>query len=528
MSRIVFICVITSLMLGLCVRGKLPDQYSFSSIFGDDDNISPSPSCPYHPQPVPLPSPLPGVISDALNNIFQYITEVLYDNETAPGLVARISYRDTDLLSVAYGVKDKKKPDVKPDGDTIFRIGSLSKVFVVLMLFQLFDRGEVKALDDPITDYCPSFSMHNPFDDDNVITLRQMASQLSGLPQYPPCQPDFLLGKFCPDTTANMIKKLSEQYVVRPTYTRPIYSNTAYALLAHCLIEKLHPLLTYESYVQKYILEPLNMTNTGFTLTERIRSTMAVGYNADGSKAPLYDLGWAGPSGQMYSTVNDLMKLAKCLKMNEGCAGILKPNFVKEIGLPAFIDYDYKTAFGTPFEMVLISGGYLIRCKGGRINGYTSYFSYSPELQLSFCMTISGDADISGVMMYVYDELLKPLVNVLSTIQPKVPSIPNPQMYIGNYSNFFIGEVSIFQQDDTLMMHLPTNYVGNQTVPLSYHDDHSMQLVEPRVVPDYCFIYEVFPAFKAWVYFDDVDKKTGKIPSLRIPGDFGELHFTRK
>lgn len=48
-----------------------------------------------------------------------------------PGLVARISYRDTDLLSVAYGVKDKKKPDVKPDGDTIFRIGSLSKVFVV-------------------------------------------------------------------------------------------------------------------------------------------------------------------------------------------------------------------------------------------------------------------------------------------------------------------------------------------------------------------------------------------------------------
>ena len=39
---------------------------------------------------------------------------------------------------------------------------------------------------------------------------------------------------------------------------------------------------------------------------------MAVGYNADGSKAPLYDLGWAGPSGQMYSTVNDLMKVLMC------------------------------------------------------------------------------------------------------------------------------------------------------------------------------------------------------------------------
>jgi len=37
---------------------------------------------------------------------------------------------------------------------------------------------------------------------------------------------------------------------------------------------------------------------------------MAVGYNNDGSVAPLYDLGWAGPAGQMYSTVNDLMKVS--------------------------------------------------------------------------------------------------------------------------------------------------------------------------------------------------------------------------
>ena len=53
-----------------------------------------------------------------------------------------------------------------------------------------------------------------------------MASQLSGLPQYPPCKPDFLLGNFCPDTTADIIKKLNQQYVVRPTYTRPSYRYT--------------------------------------------------------------------------------------------------------------------------------------------------------------------------------------------------------------------------------------------------------------------------------------------------------------
>ena len=54
-----------------------------------------------------------------------------------------------------------------------------------------------------------------------------------------------------------------------------------------------------------------------------------------------------------------------------------------KVFVPVFIDYDYKLAFGTPFETALIPGGYLARGKGGRINGYTSYFSYLSEIQLS-------------------------------------------------------------------------------------------------------------------------------------------------
>ena len=43
----------------------------------------------------------------------------------------------------------------------------------------------------------------------------------------------------------------------------------AYSLLGHCLIEKIHPLMTYEEYVEKYILEPLDMKNTGFEFTQK-------------------------------------------------------------------------------------------------------------------------------------------------------------------------------------------------------------------------------------------------------------------
>ena len=50
---------------------------------------------------------------------------------------------------------------------------------------------------------------------------------------------------------------------------------------------------------------------------------MATGYNTDGSEAPLYDLGWAAPAGQMYSTVNDLMKVRWFSLCDYGCCHFL-------------------------------------------------------------------------------------------------------------------------------------------------------------------------------------------------------------
>lgn len=47
------------------------------------------------------------------------------------------------------------------------------------------------------------------------------------------------------------------------------YSNLAYALIGNCLVEHFYPGCTFEQYVQKFILTPLGMTQTGFTYTSR-------------------------------------------------------------------------------------------------------------------------------------------------------------------------------------------------------------------------------------------------------------------
>jgi len=57
-------------------------------------------------------------------------------------------------------------------------------------------------------------------------------------------------------------------------------------------------------------------------------------------------------------------------------------NCVMYCSLSVFIDYDFLTGFGTPFEM-LLEGTYLIRSKGGIVGGFSGFMSFIPELELS-------------------------------------------------------------------------------------------------------------------------------------------------
>jgi len=53
-----------------------------------------------------------------------------------------------------------------------------------------------------------------------------------------------------------------------------------------------------------------------------------------------------------------------------------------------FIDYDFFTGFGTPFEL-LLEGTYLIRSKGGIVGGFSGFMSFIPELELSMYIFIN-------------------------------------------------------------------------------------------------------------------------------------------
>src|ERR1700739_2511623 len=81
---------------------------------------------------------------------------------------------------VAYGslAKDDKRP---LNGDTVFEIGSITKVFTSLVLMDMVQKGEV-AVNDPISKYLPA-SVKVPERNDKKITLQDLSTQSSGLPR---------------------------------------------------------------------------------------------------------------------------------------------------------------------------------------------------------------------------------------------------------------------------------------------------------------------------------------------------------
>jgi serine-type D-Ala-D-Ala carboxypeptidase/endopeptidase len=83
---------------------------------------------------------------------------------------------------VAYGslAKDDKRP---LNGDTVYEIGSMTKVFTSLVLMDMVQRGEV-ALTDPISKYLPA-SVKVPERNNRKITLQDLSTQSSGLPRMP-------------------------------------------------------------------------------------------------------------------------------------------------------------------------------------------------------------------------------------------------------------------------------------------------------------------------------------------------------
>ena len=321
---------------------------------------------------------VPGKFIDASpvpsdENIRRILTERIGTSADLVGIVVGVIDPGGRRV-IAVGNTGEKDPQPL-DGDTVFEIGSITKVFTSLLLADMVERGEI-SLNDPVAKYLPQ-GVKMPERNSRVITLEDLARHLSGLPRLPTNLGE---GSDPQNPYAHYSEKLLYEFLSDYKLTRDIgaefeYSNLGGGLLGHVLA--LASTKDYETLIRTRICEPLGMRSTAITLSPDMQSRLATGHNSMFQPTSNWDLLVLAGAGALRSTVNDMLSfLAAQLEQSDP---VLAPAIraTRSQWTPA----------GQGMEIGL---GWLKRSKkdsaiiwhNGGTGGYRSFVGYDPKARI--------------------------------------------------------------------------------------------------------------------------------------------------
>lgn len=363
----------------------------------------PTTDCPVRAKAARL-TILPKSIQEALTEIEQHLMKANAKDDTV-SIMANVVYMDEVIWERSFGRMNKSNPTTpKVSSRTVFPIASVTKVLTALMLYKLYYERKVKSLDDPFTRYMPKFSIKDPFNSYEIV-LRQMVTHMSGFPREAPClsQKGPML---CPDNNTVMLERIRNLTLIAQPGDKVSYSNLGFGLLGQGLAISQNT--SYEDWTQKNIFDPLEMHDSGFKLTPKIRRRIPVGYLKENPQEPI-EWGWANPAGGMFTSLADIAKLEIELFESMEKDKFLSPVMTEEFFSPAYI-LNGKQFMGSPWEMYLMNG-YLARTKTGYMYGYGSNICLFPELKLAFNIFNTGSfngrcTDLASKLLTAFHEEL--------------------------------------------------------------------------------------------------------------------------
>jgi CubicO group peptidase (beta-lactamase class C family) len=317
------------------------------------------------------------------------------------GMSVVIVHDQDVLLAKGYGYADLAcKTPANPQ--TVYRVGSITKVFTALAVMQLRDAGKLN-LDDPIEKYLPEFKIKSRFPDARPVTFRQVASHYSGLPREAPLPYTYQDVTVFP-RTEELIASLANTELIGPVDTKFQYSNLGFNILGLAVERIAHE--PYADYVTKHILQPLGMKQSGFAVTEELKKSLATGYKAadksdQHATAPYGAYGQA--SGMLYSSVADMAEFLK-LQFRQGPAGgkqVLGSSALREMTAPQFIlnnddlvppDLFWKRGSGIGWQ-TLTAKALQFNHKRGGLNGFNTDIIFNPRHKLGVAVFTNTECD---------------------------------------------------------------------------------------------------------------------------------------
>jgi len=323
-----------------------------------------------------------------------------------PGFAIALVDREKTVWAEGFGHADLARS--RPVGaDTLFRVGSVSKVFTAIAVMQLVEAGKLD-LDAPVTKYLPEFQPKNSFG--KPITLRQLMSHRSGLVREPP------VGSYFDATAPSVeatIESLNDTEIVYEPTTRTKYSNAAVTVVGR--VVEVVSRRSLEQYVREEILAPLGAKDSTFApgdaLRPRIAESVMWAYDGRVFPAPTFELATTA-AGNLYSTAIDQAKFLELLFAG-GRAGerqVVRAETLEKMWRPQFPDAEGRGDFGLGFALSRFEGQERVR-HGGAVYGFSTELAALPELKLGVAAMASMDVS-NTVVTRIADYALRLMLAV--------------------------------------------------------------------------------------------------------------------
>lgn len=312
------------------------------------------------------------------------------DRQSVGIVVGVVSPQGSRVISHGhYSLQDSR--DVGPD--TLFEIGSVTKVFTAVLLADMARRGEL-GLNDPVRRHLPPDIAERARGLDGT-TLADLATHSAGFPFWPSGIAADAAGL---DAMASYsVERLFEfaatfQGPAR-TEARWAYSNTDVGLLGHLLANRAGA--SYDELLARRITRPLGMNDTVVTLLPAQQVQMATGHTAQLEKAEPWRVPALVASGALHSTVNDLLSLLKSIGVAGSVVQKAMPTML-EIRRPSS---GFQQALGW---MVLDQGpGSGLLLHDGNTRGFASSIVYDPARSTGVVVLSNSAASVSDIARHI-------------------------------------------------------------------------------------------------------------------------------
>ncbi len=331
-----------------------------------------------------------------------------------PGLAIGIVQGGNVVYLKGFGVRDIKTAEaVTPD--TLFDIGSCTKAFTAASVAILVDRGKMHW-DDRVTEYVPSFHLHDPMADE-YVTIRDLLTHRTGMGGTD------LLWYGSPFSLEEIIRRVRYIEPREGFRERFQYQNVMYATAGYAAGKASGG--TWENFARQNIFEPLGMNGADFSAVDAQKAPNHATPHLEQANGTVETIPWRNldniaPAGAINAGVRDMTKWI-AMQLNDGVADgkrLISEKSMNEMHAPQIVvpvGGEFQMFFPESMQLSYGMGWFIEDYRGhqiilhpGDIDGFASVVVLIPEVHTGFVIFANLDHTPvrEGLAFHLIDQFL--------------------------------------------------------------------------------------------------------------------------